>query len=244
MARSPFLSALLHPANLAMLALAIAAGLCSAWWLAPVGIVFWLVMVVVIARDPGLQMTFTRQNRQPLAQRFQNTFNQLERARFSCFNAVSRAGNPATQRALQPVQDALDALVDQTYQISLRLTSLDNNLTIQKLTGNFDDQIAKMQKQLAGATDDGSRKEFAATLQSLQSRQAQLRTVTDLLSRFDAQLTGTGSTVDSVVTGVVSMQGTDPKQAAARAQSLLAVLQKESAESKEFEATLDKTPLI
>jgi hypothetical protein len=58
--RPPLLTALLNPVNIAMFALTVAAGLCSAWWLAPVGFVLWLVMVVIIARDPGVQITFTR----------------------------------------------------------------------------------------------------------------------------------------------------------------------------------------
>ena len=38
-----------------MLALTVAAGLCSAWWLAPIGFIFWLGMVFMVARDPGLR---------------------------------------------------------------------------------------------------------------------------------------------------------------------------------------------
>ena len=65
-------SVLYSTENVAMFALTVAAGLCSAWWLAPVGFVFWLVMVIiVIARDPGMQITFMRQSRQPLSQRYQ-----------------------------------------------------------------------------------------------------------------------------------------------------------------------------
>ena len=82
MNRSPLLTALFHPVNLSMLALTAAAGLCAAWWLAPIGLLFWAIMVFVIARDPGLQMTFTRQSRQPLAQRFQIRFDRLDRARW------------------------------------------------------------------------------------------------------------------------------------------------------------------
>ncbi len=81
--RPPLLTALLNPINLSMLALTVVAGLCSAWWLAPIGFVFWLVMVIVIARDPGVQITFTRQSREPLAQRFQTRFDRLDRARIS-----------------------------------------------------------------------------------------------------------------------------------------------------------------
>jgi len=51
----PYLDALRHPLNLAVLALAVAAGLCSAWWLFPVGLVVWGIMVVVHAHDLALR---------------------------------------------------------------------------------------------------------------------------------------------------------------------------------------------
>ncbi len=38
---SPTFDALLHPLNLATLALAAAAGLCAAWWLFPLGLLVW-----------------------------------------------------------------------------------------------------------------------------------------------------------------------------------------------------------
>ena len=109
--RPPLLTALLHPLNLAMLALTVAAGLCSAWWLAPIGLVLWLVMVIVIARDPGIQITFTRQSREPLAQRYQTRFDKLDRARISIFNSLQHA-DPSLRRVVEPLQSALDEMVE------------------------------------------------------------------------------------------------------------------------------------
>jgi hypothetical protein len=146
--RSPFLTALLNPLNLAMLALTVAAGLCSAWWLAPIGFVLWLVMVIVIARDPGVQITFTRQSREPLSQRFQNRFDKLDRARVLIFNAMQNFKNPTLRRLIEPVQSALDELVNHAYQLSLQMTALDNNLVNQRISTKFDDDIAQMQKNI------------------------------------------------------------------------------------------------
>lgn len=38
-------SALLHPLNIIMFVLSIVAGLVAAWWLAPLGLLLWLIMV-------------------------------------------------------------------------------------------------------------------------------------------------------------------------------------------------------
>jgi hypothetical protein len=227
-----------------MLALTAAAGLCSAWWLAPVGLLFWAVMVFAIARDPGLQMTFTRQSRQPLAQRFQTRFDRLDRARFSIFNAMAQSTAPGLQKTVEPVQTALDELVDHAYQLSLRLTAMDNNFSVQQVTSNFNDELTRMQKSITDATDPAARKEYESTLQSLQTRQTQLKAVGALLSRFEAQLTGTNSAVDGVVTSVVSFQGRDGKQVESKIPALLLVLQTEQDELKQFDAELEKSQAL
>lgn len=41
---------LTHPLNIAMLLLALFAGAFAAWWLLPIGLLFWLVMVWNVAR--------------------------------------------------------------------------------------------------------------------------------------------------------------------------------------------------
>lgn len=243
MTRSPLVLALFNPVSVSMLALTVAAGLCSAWWLAPIGFVFWLVMVIAIARDPGLQMTFSRQSRQPLAQRYQIRFDRLERARFSVFNALERAGSQIAQVA-QPVSAMLDDLVQHAYQISLRMSALDNNYAVQQISASFGDEIAKMEKSIAETSDPASRREFEATLQSLRERQSQLKAMGTLLARFEAQLTGTISAVDSVVTGVVGLQGRNPKLAQEKIPALMQVLRTEQDELKLFDEDLEQSSLL
>jgi hypothetical protein len=241
--RPPLLTALLNPLNLSMLALTVAAGLCSAWWLAPIGFVFWLVMVLVIARDPGVQINFTRESRQPLAQRYQTRFDRLDRARVSIFNTLQRA-QPSFRKAVEPVQIALDELVDHAYQLSLHMTALDNNFSIERISSNFDDDIAKMQKSIKDASDSSEKKEFEETLKSLQSRKVQLKNMNTLLSRFEAQLTGTNNAVDSVVTSVVNFQGRNPKQVEEKIPPLLQIIQTEQNELRQFDDELEKTSLV
>jgi hypothetical protein len=101
-----------------------------------------------------------------------------------------------------------------------------------------------MQKSINDASDQASRKEFEATLQSLQTRQAQLKAVGALLSRFEAQLTGTNSAVDGVVTSVASFQGRDGKQVQGKIPALLEIIQTEQAELKQFDAELEKSQAI
>ncbi len=241
--RPPLLTSILHPINLSMFALTVAAGLCSAWWLAPVGFVFWLIMITVIARDPGLQMTFTRQSREPLAQRFQTRFDRLDRARISIFNSLQGV-SPAFRRNIQPIQDTLDELVEHAYQLCLNMTAMDNNYSIQQISSNFDDDIESMNTNIVRAANDNEKKEFEEAKKSLQVRKAQIKNVGTLLSRFEAQLTGTNNAVDSVVTGIASLKGRDAKQIEIKIPPLLQILYTEQAELKQFDAELEKASMF
>ncbi len=101
-----------------------------------------------------------------------------------------------------------------------------------------------MQRSIAAAANDNEKREFEEAHSSLQTRKTQMKNVGTLLSRFEAQLTGTNNAVDSVVTGIVSLKGRDAKQVAAKVPALLQALQTEQAELKQFDAELEKTSLI
>ncbi len=51
--RSSFSQALTDRLNLATLIIAIAAGLLAAWWLLPIGLAVWLVMMLITTNGPG-----------------------------------------------------------------------------------------------------------------------------------------------------------------------------------------------
>ena len=243
MNRSPILTALFHPINLTMFALAVAAGLCSAWWLAPIGFLFWVAMVIVIARDPGLKITFTRQNRQPLAQRFQVRFDRLDRARISIFNAMGQA-NPQLQHTVQPVQTELENLVEHCYQLSLRMSALDNHFAVQRLSNDFNKEIEQLKQRLEQDLDPATKHEYEQTIQSMQARQKQLKDLASILNRFEAQLTGATNAVDSVVTGIVSLKGRSPQQAGEKIAPLLNILQAEQSELEKFDEDIQNFSVV
>ena len=89
--RSPLLTALIHPLNVAMLGLSVLAGLVAAWWLLPLGLLFWLAMVIAVSREPRLRFNYRMQSREPLAQRFQEVFGRVERCQLSVFNNLAAA---------------------------------------------------------------------------------------------------------------------------------------------------------
>jgi hypothetical protein len=128
------------------------------------------------------------------------------RARFTIFNAMQGV-SLSFHKAVEPLRFALDDLVEHAYQLSLQITALDNNYSVQRLSNNFDDDIAKMEKSIKETDNLSSHKEFEEMLKSLQVRKEQLKNVGMLLDRFEAQLTGTNNAVNGAVTGIIGLKG-------------------------------------
>ncbi|PKN99829.1 MAG: hypothetical protein CVU43_14695 [Chloroflexi bacterium HGW-Chloroflexi-5] len=242
MTRSPFLTALFNPLNILMLLGAILAGLISAWWLFPAGLVLWLIMVIVVARDPGLQISFTRQSRQPLAMRFQARFNRIDRARMTIFN-LSGQSSQSFKLLIDPIEEKLDDLVEQVYQISLRMSALDNAYAIQKISNNFDNEISNLEKQILTTTDPGVKAEYLKALQSLIASKENSTNLAQILDRFQAQLTSTVNVVDSVVTGVASLKGLNEKQIKGRIEPLIEIIENDCKKIHQFDVDVQKIAL-
>jgi hypothetical protein len=140
MMRSPVLIVFLNPLHLATLALAVAFGLCAAWWLFPVGLVVWASMFVLAYRDPALQLDQIVQSRSPLAQRFQKPFDQIQRAQVSLFNNL-RPARPKVRQSLQPLQESINRLTEQAYHLCLQMSALQNYYLITKWSSRLEREV-------------------------------------------------------------------------------------------------------
>jgi hypothetical protein len=233
--RSPFLTALFHPASLSMLALSIASGLCAAWWMAPIGLVFWLIVLVVTYRDPALRMSNTVAGRTTLAYRFQSKFERVEKVQTSLFLTFKSAPDK-TRRLLKPVQDAVNDLVEQTYHVCQRFANVDNYITVQRAANkDLEGEIAIFEIKLAGTTDEHLQKEYEETLGTLREQADHLKRITNLLERFEAQLTTLTSTLERVQANAIRLQTMDEDTIRSEIPDLLRWIEVQSQELKGFE---------
>lgn len=233
MNRSAFYYALFHPVNLAVLALAAAAGACAAWWLFPVGVALWLAMVIITIRDPRLAMILLPKSRKPLAQRYQNLFNRIEQARISVFNSLSTAKAPV-RRILAPAQGKLDNLINQAYQIFQQMSALENNRLVNQMNSRSDNSLAQTEQKLASATDPNVKRELDETRKALEKRQVQLSSLSAVLDRADAQFAGLATDVDGIVTRFISLQTVKTDQAKLELPKLLETIQTELDQLEKF----------
>lgn len=202
---SPFLIALVHPLNLIMAGLAIVAGLLAAWWLFPVGVLFWLTMVVKVARDPSLRITHQMSSRAPLARRFQRYVDRLERAQVGVFNSLA-AAPPRTRRVMQPVQAEIEDLVTRAHELAARMTVLENYRRVSQARTDLSSDLDHLTKMIEGARDPVVRREYEESRDALVARMGELDAASTQLDRVEAQLMGLTNDMDGIVAEVIRLQ--------------------------------------
>jgi chromosome segregation ATPase len=218
-----------------MLGVAGFAGLFSAWWLFPLGLLLWLIMVVVVARNPTLRFNHQMQERAPLAQRFQRYFDRIERAQLGVFNTLSSA--PArTRRVLQPVQTELDLLTDQAYSLGQRMTSLENYRMVTQSESDLEQDLEQLETTIAKADDALVKREYEESRRSLQDRLEKLKAVSTQLDRVEAQLLSISNDLDAAVTEIIRLQAMGPEAAKPLVKELAQRLREQRMQLKEFES--------
>jgi len=232
--QNPYLQALLNPINLAMLGLAAAAGLCAAWWLFPLGLVFWAVMFFRVARDPVVQIDHGVQSRTPLAPRFQTRFDRIERLQIRLFRNLSSADS-ASRKSLQPIQDKVNALTEQAYRLCLRVSALENYRLISELKDNVALEKVNLTDKLAKTTDPHLKQEYTQALESLDQRVLKRKQVNTFLDRLEEQLNGLSNTLEEVLAETLRLQAMGKNELKKNHAPLLARLEQESADLARFE---------
>ena len=235
MTKLPLLTALIHPLNLAMLVLTLFATLFSAWWLLPVGLLFWGLMVFNVARDRSLRLSHRMDRRAPLTQRFEAYYNRIERSQVSIFNTLSSAPS-RIRKVMEPVQTEVEALTDEAYAICRRMTALENYRLVSESQPDLSGDLARINQVIESTDDPLVRREYEESREALQERLRKLELVSTQLERVEAQLLSLANELDGVVTEVVRYQAAGPERAAARVPELAAKLREEGEKLRAFEA--------
>jgi len=238
--RSPLLLAFMNPLNLAMLALAVAAGLCAAWWLFPLGLLVWGLMFFILYRDPGMQLDQVIGARTALAARFQKQFDQIQRVQISLFNSLSST-RPGVRAALQPVQEAVNQLTDQSYRLCQRMTVLENHRLVIKSNRDLEGELFVIKTKLDNITDPMARGDYEESQRALEERLKNFRAMTTLLDRVEAQLASIFNTVDNALTESVRLQVKREAEIRSELPRILQPIQLQSTQLANFEAEADRT---
>jgi hypothetical protein len=217
-----------------MLGLSVFAGLVVAWWMFPLGLLFWFIMVLNVARDPSLRISHKMQSRAPLAQRFQRYFDRIERAQVSIFNSLSSA-HSRTRKILQPVQEETDNLTAQVYALCRRMTALENYRLVTEANTNLQADLQRITDAIDNAGDVRVKEEYEESRRALLERIAKLKLVSTDLDRVEAQLMSLANEMDGVVTEVIRLQASGPDEAERQVPALVSKIRERSDELKQSE---------
>jgi hypothetical protein len=202
---SPFLTAFFDPLNLMILFLAAAAGLVAAWWLFPLGLLVWLIMMITLTRDPGFRLGHAAANRAPLAQRYQSRYNEIKRAQISLWNAVS-SFNASTRPELQPVLNAVNDLMDGVYNLCQRMSGLENYRLVSTVNSNLQDEVNQLSSKIESANDTAVKREYQDALAAMNNRIAKLQDASMRLEKVDAELSSIANEMSAEVTEILQLQ--------------------------------------
>jgi hypothetical protein len=234
--RSPYLVAFLNPLNLAMLALSVAAGLCSAWWLFPLGLLLWLVMFFVVARDPALRVAIRREARTAtLSPRFQGLFDDVSRAQSRLFNTLSTADR-RTQDVFAPVHDEVEKLAEAVYTVCQRMTGPENYLKVSTANSDLEGERALAFLALEAAADPKEKLAKQEALDAVDERIRSTKAVDALLGRVETQLRTVSNELNAVLGEIVRLQALGARDTAEQVPALLQRIRGQSEELKAFEA--------
>jgi hypothetical protein len=234
--RSPALDALLHPLNLATLGLAVAFGLCGAWWLFPLGLLVWLAMVISIARDPGRRINYQLQARAAaLSPRFQQLYDKIVRSQVRMFNTLN-SSDGRTRRALEPLHAEVEALTDQVYTLCQRMTGPENYMKVTQANTDLDGERALLVLGMDGIADPLVKREKEEALKTLDNRIQQVKQVKQLLDRVDAQMGSVVNAMDAALADVIRLQAVGAAQAEKQVAPLLQQIRDQMTQLKAFEA--------
>lgn len=211
--RSPLTTALIHPLHVAMFLLAVAAGLFAAWWLAPIGLILWILMVAHLAGDRSIRTSFDMQARAgTLSSRFQEMYNRVVQSQTRINNFFLSTGG-ATGRALTPIQAEVETLTNRVYELCRKMTAPENYVKVSKSNSDLEGQRALLVLSLEGETDTLIRREKEEALHALDERRKKIKDIEKMLDRVEAQLASIAGALDGVMADIMRLQALGGSQA-------------------------------
>jgi len=231
--RSPLVTALFHSLNPAMLAVSVLAGLVAAWWLFPLGVVLWMVMVWRIASDRRIRLDYDMQARSgTLSARFQDQYAKVVQSQMRIFNSLMSAGG-RTKLALDPVQAEIELLTKRVYDLCRQMTGPENYIKVSTNT-DLEGERSLLKLSLDNVTDPLVKREKEEALAALDDRIKKLKKVSTFLDRVEAQLTSMATTMDGILADIVRLQAMGGAQAEKEVADIIRQIRSQSAQVEKF----------
>lgn len=223
---------------LAVLLVAVAAGLSVAWWLFPLGLGVYILAVVLGSRDPQLSRDLKLAARPRLnSQKYRALLDEIERLRAEIATSVQRSDAPL-QRLLRGIAVQADELVDQAHQLAAKGELIERYLASVNRR-ELSDQISRVDVQLPRTNDQYTQRQLQETRDALAERRTNADALQTYAERIEAQLRNIGANLSNVVAETVRLQTADAVSADSTGSQVAERLRDLNSDMDAFRSMLD-----
>lgn len=210
--QAPLVAGLTHPLNIVMLAMSVLAGLISAWWMFPLGLILWAFMVYNITRSPRLQFEHEERSREPLAARYRPLFGRYRKAERKIIEKLDTAPGKV-RRELQPLRGATDELSDHAFLVLKRLSSFEEYFRVSESIPDMKKELRHIDDATPLLTNDRLKQEYSDKKAKLEKELARLEATSDYVDRTESEVTRLADELDRIVAEVINTTGRSPEEA-------------------------------
>ncbi len=235
---NPYLFAARQPLALIVLLLAVMDGLTVYWWLLPVGLVAYGLMVFLRGRDPASAAVSQRPIRPRLSSAtFRTTIDLIERTQEEIQRSVAQTEGPVG-RLLTRITDQARELVDQAYQLSEKGQIIEGYLARVNLA-DLQQRINSTDRQIAATLDAYTRQQLQETRTALSEKQRNAADLTTYIERIQAQLQNIRANLENVLAETVRLRTADAVSADSATNQVAQRLNDLKSDMDSFQRVLD-----
>lgn len=198
-----------HPLFLAVLVVAVIAGLLAEPWLFPLGLVVYAVSVGLASRDAGMlaQRAQQEKRRDLTSPTFRTKIAEIERSRDEALQALRKTGGPVA-RQLATIEPQTRELVDQAYTLARKGQDIEMYLARVDYH-HLQDQINQIDQRIAQASDDYILNQLQSTRQERVSQLEAAQVLETYIGRVISQLDNIDANLDSMPAHFARMRASD-----------------------------------
>lgn len=236
---SSFAMAFRQPVVIFTILMAVFAGLFAAWWLAPVGLLLAMVMMLRMTNSPTAKLNDKIRQRATLTHEFEEKFHRIESYELRLYNAVSSA-SIKQQTVVRPILEKVTDLVGQVHNLCTQMSSLQS---FYRQTSSTESKFELNQKKLAmklkieTAVNEQERREYQEAYDALDERIDKIDEVDSYMTRVDNLLAGVEHTLNVVIAETIFLTGQSGHAARKKMDELLAMIDEEQQHLRDFRAS-------
>lgn len=235
---NPYLYAARRPLAIAVLLCAILAGLLVYWWLLPLGLLVYGLLVVMGGRDPAVAAASQQAPRPRLTSAtFRPQVDAIERTQQEIQRSVAQTDGPVG-RLLLGVVDETRELVVQAYELSGKGQIIESYLARVNMA-DLQQRINTTDRQISATADAYTLQQLQETRAALAEKQRHAADLNTYVGRILAQLQNIHANLDNILAETVRLRTADAVSADSMTNQVAQRLSDLKADMDSFQRVLD-----